>query len=35
MSVVLEKRASGVAVVTIDGPRVMNALDVLAMERLG
>ena len=35
MSVVLEKRASGVAVVTIDRPRVMNALDVLAKERLG
>ena len=35
MSVVLEKRASGVAVVTIDRPQVMNALDVPAKERLG
>jgi enoyl-CoA hydratase/carnithine racemase len=35
MSVLLEKRASGVAVVTIDRPRVMNALDVPAKERLG
>src|SRR5262245_23595774 len=35
MSVLLEKRASGVAVVTIDRPQVMNALDVRAKERLG
>jgi len=35
MSVLLEKRASGVAVVTIDRPQVMNALDVPAKERLG
>jgi enoyl-CoA hydratase/carnithine racemase len=35
MSVVLEKRANGVAVVTIDRPQVMNALDVPAKERLG
>jgi enoyl-CoA hydratase/carnithine racemase len=35
MSVILEKRANGVAVVTIDRPQVMNALDVPAKERLG
>src|ERR1700704_3846096 len=35
MSVLLEKHASGVAVVTIDRPQVMNALDVPAKERLG
>jgi len=35
MSVVLEKRKSGVAIVTIDRPRVLNALDVPAKERLG
>src|SRR4051795_2485399 len=35
MSVLLEKRASGVAVVIIDRPQVMNALDVPAKERLG
>lgn len=35
MSVVLEKRANGVAVVTIDRPQAMNSLDVPAKERLG
>ena len=35
MSVLLEKHASGVALVTIDRPQVMNALDVPAKERLG
>src|SRR5262249_39372295 len=35
MSVVLEKRTNGVALVTIDRPQVMNALDVPAKERLG
>lgn len=35
MSVVLEKHSNGVAVVTIDRPQVMNALDVPAKERLG
>jgi enoyl-CoA hydratase/carnithine racemase len=35
MSVVLEKRANGVAVVTINRPQVLNALDVPAKERLG
>lgn len=35
MSVELEKRANGVAVVTINRPQVLNALDVPAKERLG
>ncbi len=35
MSVLLEKRADGVALVTIDRPQVMNALDIPAKERLG
>lgn len=35
MSVKLEKQGSGVAIVTIDRPQVMNALDVPAKERLG
>lgn len=35
MSVTLEKRANGVAIVTIDRPEVMNALDVPAKKRLG
>ena len=35
MSIFLEKRTGGVAVVTIDRPQVMNALDVPAKERLG
>jgi len=35
MSVGLEKRANGVAVVTINRPHVLNALDVPAKERLG
>ncbi len=34
-SVLLEKRANGVAVVTLNRPRVLNALDVPAKERLG
>src|ERR1700704_5036462 len=35
MSVLLEKRANGVAVITINRPQVLNALDVPAKERLG
>ncbi len=35
MSVLLEKRANGVAVVTINRPQAMNALDVPAKERFG
>ena len=35
MSVLLEKRANGVAVVTLNRPHVLNALDVPAKERLG
>jgi enoyl-CoA hydratase/carnithine racemase len=35
MSVLLEKRANGVAVVTINRPQALNALDVPAKERLG
>jgi enoyl-CoA hydratase/carnithine racemase len=35
MSVVLEKRANGVAVITLNRPHVLNALDVPAKERLG
>jgi enoyl-CoA hydratase/carnithine racemase len=35
MSVLLEKRANGVAIVTINRPQVLNALDVPAKERLG
>jgi enoyl-CoA hydratase/carnithine racemase len=34
-SVLLEKRANGVALVTINRPQVLNALDVPAKERLG
>ncbi len=35
MSVLLEKRADGVAIVTLNRPQVLNALDVPAKERLG
>jgi enoyl-CoA hydratase/carnithine racemase len=35
MSVLLEKRANGVAVVTINRPQALNALDIPAKERLG
>lgn len=35
MSVLLEKRRTGVALVTINRPHVMNALDIPAKERLG
>lgn len=35
MSVLLEKRTDGVAIVTLDRPQVLNALDVPAKERLG
>ena len=35
MSVILEKRSNGVAIVTINRPQVLNALDVPAKERLG
>ena len=35
MSVLLEKRANGVAVVTLNRPHALNALDVPAKERLG
>ena len=35
MSVLLEKRANGVAVVTINRPQAMNALDVPAKEKFG
>jgi enoyl-CoA hydratase/carnithine racemase len=35
MSVLLEKRSNGVAVVTFNRPQVLNALDVPAKERLG
>jgi enoyl-CoA hydratase/carnithine racemase len=34
MSVLLEKRANGVAIVTLNRPQVLNALDVPAKERL-
>jgi enoyl-CoA hydratase/carnithine racemase len=35
MSVLLDKRANGVAIVTLNRPQVLNALDVPAKERLG
>jgi enoyl-CoA hydratase len=35
MSVLFEKRANGVAIVTLNRPHVLNALDVPAKERLG
>jgi enoyl-CoA hydratase/carnithine racemase len=35
MSVDLEKRANGVAIITLNRPQVLNALDVPAKERLG
>jgi len=35
MSVLLEKRSNGIAVVTLNRPHVLNALDVPAKERLG
>jgi enoyl-CoA hydratase/carnithine racemase len=35
MSILLEKRANGVAVVTINRPQALNALDIPAKERLG
>src|SRR5712672_4326590 len=35
MSVILDKRTYGVAIVTLDRPQVLNALDVPAKERLG
>ncbi len=35
MSVFLEKRANGVAVITLNRPQLLNALDVPAKERLG
>lgn len=35
MSVLLEKRTNGVAVITLNRPQVLNALDVPAKERLG
>ena len=35
MSVLLEKRANGVAVVTINRPHAMNSLDVPAKEKFG
>ena len=34
-SVLLEKRANGVAIVTLNRPQVLNALDIPAKERLG